>query len=127
MAKFFVAVSRNMQSTIEHMNDLSVSCKSEFLYNLKLLTACFGVDGKALLDYQDDIVQLMGQIVRIDFEQDLAKEISHNLACLYNSLTQVYLYDCQFEHPRGYSESDFVKATVNFYDSFGHIHCLFVS
>ncbi len=102
---FFSRISANILSSIGEVegegegNDSSSSprysdiCKSEFVYNWRLLQTCFSFDGKVLLGHRREIVHLLKRIYRIDFEDNFKHNnlITDVLSFLFYILTSIYL------------------------------------
>lgn len=95
MDNFFLTVSRNIKTTIENKTSLADICKSELIYNLRLLYACLNNDGKALVKHQDETVELFSVILRVDYE-DNHELITKLLAALFANLTRFHLVDEAF-------------------------------
>ena len=99
---FFTAVSANILSSIENETKFSDICKTEFVYNWRLLHTCFSFDGHHLLKYQREIVQLLKRIYEIDFEDNFKHNnmITDILSFLFYVLTSIYLTGYSFDQKK---------------------------
>lgn len=98
---FFSRISANIFSSVEgERPKFSDICKSEFVYNWRLLQTCFSFDGAVLLRHKADIIALLKRIYQIDFEDNFKHNnlITDVLSFLFYILTSIYLPCYAFDH-----------------------------
>ena len=95
--RFIRRMIKNIYDSIDNKHCYSDICKSEFFYNFSLLTSCFYHNGKTLLPYKHELIDLYRKVFAIDFQHNSQQInlVTSSLTCLFNVLCSTYQLDQQ--------------------------------
>lgn len=91
LPKFFKGITEALLESIDDKVKFSEVCRSEFSYHMALFTGTFK-DGRAMLPFRDQLIDLFSRMFAIDFEENSQHIalVTNAIGCLFNVVTSVY-------------------------------------